>query len=120
MTLRAAVVGCGALANGAHLPTLQKSELFDLIVTCDKVADAAESAARRWGAARACTNWHDVTAAPDVDMISGRLQPHIRKLLTPTSRMSNWPSLCSHVAFRQRIMLSRYNMQKIGQRAWMS
>ena len=69
MTLRAAVVGCGSLANGTHLPNLQKSEMFDLVVTCDKVIEAAESAARRWGAQRACADWHDVTAARDVDMI---------------------------------------------------
>ena len=69
MKLRAAVVGCGSLANGGHLPALQKSEVFDLVATCDRYADAAEAAAARWGAKRACTDWHDVTAAGDVDLI---------------------------------------------------
>ena len=69
MRLRAAVVGCGSLANGAHLPNLQKSEMFDLVLTCDRVREAAESAARRWGARRSCTDWREAVAADDVDLI---------------------------------------------------
>ena len=67
--LRAAVVGCGALANGAHLPTIQASPMFDLVVTCDKIEAQAQAAKDRWGAKRMTTDWHEVVTAKDVDLI---------------------------------------------------
>ncbi len=69
MALRAAVVGCGALANGAHLPNLAASEQFELLVACDRRQEAAQAAAERWGAKETSEDWHEVTAHPDVDLI---------------------------------------------------
>ncbi len=69
MTLRAAVVGCGALANSAHLPNIKKSDMFELQVACDSRADAAAAAATKYGAKRTSTDWHEVVAADDVDLI---------------------------------------------------
>jgi len=69
MALRAAVVGCGSLATGAHLPNLQQNPLFDLVCTCDTNPEAAQRAADRFGAKRFCTDWHDVVAADDIDLI---------------------------------------------------
>ena len=65
--LCAAVVGCGALANSAHLPNLAHSERFVLQVACDRSATAAEAAARRWQAQRSETDWRAVVAADVVD-----------------------------------------------------
>ncbi len=69
MTLRAAVVGCGALANGAHLPNIQKSDILDLAVACDVNKEQAEYAAERWGAGRVSLDWQEVVKAGDVDLI---------------------------------------------------
>jgi predicted dehydrogenase len=69
MPFRAAVVGCGALANGAHLPNIAANPEFELIVTCDALPEAASAAAERWGAARTTTDWREVVAADDIDVI---------------------------------------------------
>ncbi len=69
MKLRAAVVGCGALANGAHLPTIHSSDNFELKVACDIDEAKARAAADKWGSERVCTDWHEVVAADDVDLI---------------------------------------------------
>jgi predicted dehydrogenase len=69
MSIKCAVVGCGALAHSAHLPNIRQSKLFELVVTCDSRPEAAESARAEFGAARACTDWREVVAAPDVDLI---------------------------------------------------
>ena len=69
MKLRAAVVGCGALAHATHLPTLAASAELSLAVACDRDPALAEGAARRFGAARVSTDWREVVAAPDVDLI---------------------------------------------------
>ena len=69
MTLRAAVVGCGALANSAHLPNIQQSDILDLAVACDVSKDQAEYAAKRWGAGRVSLDWREVVTADDLDLI---------------------------------------------------
>jgi predicted dehydrogenase len=69
MKLRAAVVGCGALANATHLPTLADSAELTLAVACDRDPALAEGAARRFGAERSSTDWRAVVAARDVDLI---------------------------------------------------
>jgi len=63
------VVGCGALATGAHLPNIRQSDLFELVVACDSRQEAAEAAKARFGAARAAADWREVVAAPDVELI---------------------------------------------------
>jgi len=67
--LRTAVVGCGALANGVHLPNISENPQLDLVVTCDQNPEAAQAAATRWGAQRNCVDWHDVVVAEDVDLL---------------------------------------------------
>jgi predicted dehydrogenase len=69
MKVRCAVVGCGALACSAHLPSIRRSDLLDLTVVCDIRREAAEAAKTRFGAGRACTDWREVVAAPDVELI---------------------------------------------------
>ncbi|MCK6487064.1 MAG: Gfo/Idh/MocA family oxidoreductase [Planctomycetes bacterium] len=69
MTMRAAVVGCGALAHATHLPNLAASDRLRLQVACDLDPAQAEAAARRFGAARHESDWRAVVAAPDVDLI---------------------------------------------------
>ena len=69
MTMRTAVVGCGALANGAHLPTIVASDTLTLCAVCDVDGEAAETARTRWGAQRAETDWRAITGADDIDLI---------------------------------------------------
>lgn len=69
MKLRAAVVGCGALAHATHLPNIATSEELCLAVACDRDPDLAEGAGKRFGASRISTDWREVIAAADVDLI---------------------------------------------------
>lgn len=69
MTIKIAVVGCGALANSAHLPNIKASPSFELTVCCDVNPAQAEAAGKRWGAGRVSTDWREVVKAKDVDLI---------------------------------------------------
>ncbi len=65
---RVAVVGCGALAQGAHLPSCKRNPRIELVATCDISRDAAESCRDQFGAARAETDWRRVVEAKDIDL----------------------------------------------------
>ena len=48
--LRAGIVGCGGIANGKHLPAMQKSGLYEVVAFCDIIIDrAAEEQKKEYG-----------------------------------------------------------------------
>ncbi|MDR3303157.1 MAG: Gfo/Idh/MocA family oxidoreductase, partial [Treponema sp.] len=47
--LRIGIVGCGGIANQKHLPSIQKTELADIVAVCDIVKERAETSAKDYG-----------------------------------------------------------------------
>lgn len=77
MTLRAAVIGAGNIAQGfdnpqdetvlTHVKGYQKNPAFELVAIQDSDADKAQQAARRWNIPLACRNEDELfTQKPDV------------------------------------------------------
>ncbi len=65
-----AVVGAGSFAQAMHLPTLQKlSNLYYLRAVVSATGTNAKSAAERFGAEYAATNYEEILADPNVDMV---------------------------------------------------
>jgi predicted dehydrogenase len=48
-TVRVAIVGCGGIANGKHMPSLSKLENVELVAFCDIEVKKAEKAANEYG-----------------------------------------------------------------------
>ena len=69
MNMRAAVIGCGALANSVHLPNIANSDEIELCAVCDVHSEAAVQAQNDWGAGRHETDWRVLTGAEDIDLI---------------------------------------------------
>ncbi len=69
MKMPAAVIGCGALANGAHLPNIATSDEIELCAVCDVRRETAVQAQKEWGAGRHETDWCAITDADDIDLI---------------------------------------------------
>jgi predicted dehydrogenase len=65
---RVAIVGCGALAQSAHLPNAKANPRIELIATCDLDRDAAEHCRVTFGAKRSETDWRKIVAASDIDL----------------------------------------------------
>lgn len=49
-TVKIAIVGCGGIANGKHMPSLSKQANGEMIAFCDIVKERAEKAAAQYGA----------------------------------------------------------------------
>lgn len=47
--LRVAIVGCGGIANGKHLPALKTVKDIELVAFCDIIVERAEKAAKEYG-----------------------------------------------------------------------
>ncbi len=66
--LKFAVIGCGALAQGQHIPNLAGSKKAALHVCCDVNEAALAKCRERYGVATA-SDWHAVIADPEVEAI---------------------------------------------------
>jgi predicted dehydrogenase len=67
--LRLALVGCGRIAQVAHLPALEKAEGVRLVAVSDPSRDVAEAVARRYGVSSACTDRGRLFADDSVEAV---------------------------------------------------
>ena len=51
--LKIGIIGCGGIANGKHMPALEKVEGVEMVAFCDIVKERAEKAAEKFGTADA-------------------------------------------------------------------
>lgn len=64
-----AVIGCGALARGQHIPNIAKSSKTVLHTCCDLSDEALEECKNVHGALNISKDWHAVIADPEVQAI---------------------------------------------------
>jgi predicted dehydrogenase len=64
-----ALIGCGRIAQVAHLPALENAAGIELVAVCDPSRAVAEAVARRYGVASAHTDANDVLADPSVEAV---------------------------------------------------
>jgi len=67
--LRVAVVGAGNLARWVHLPLLRKTPGVDLHAVCSTSGARALGYATRFGARYCCSDYKELLADPDVDLV---------------------------------------------------
>ena len=47
-TIKVAIIGCGGIATGKHLPSLKKIELVELVAFCDVFIEQAQKACEQF------------------------------------------------------------------------
>ena len=47
--VRIGIIGCGGIANGKHMPSLQKVAEAEMVAFCDIVEERAIDAAKKYG-----------------------------------------------------------------------
>lgn len=47
--LKIAIIGCGGIANGKHMPSLARQEDAEMVAFCDIVEERAQEAAKTYG-----------------------------------------------------------------------
>jgi len=66
---RLALIGCGRIAQVAHLPALEKADGVELVAVCDPSEDVVHAVARRYGVPSAHTDQAEVLKDPSVDAV---------------------------------------------------
>jgi predicted dehydrogenase len=69
MSVRLALVGCGRIAQVAHLPAIEKAEGVTLVAVADPSAEVAAAVARRYDVPAVYTDQASVFADPGVEAV---------------------------------------------------
>lgn len=69
--LRIGIIGCGGIANGKHMPALQKIPEAEMAAFCDLVPERAQKAAAEYGApgAKVYTDYRELLADETIDVV---------------------------------------------------
>lgn len=70
-TLKVAIIGCGGIANGKHMPSLSKQKNVEMVAFCDIVESRAEDAASKFGAegAKVYTDYQELLKDKSIDVV---------------------------------------------------
>lgn len=68
--MKVAIIGCGTIANAAHIPAYMKNEKAEIKYFCDIIPERAEAAVKKYGCGIAVTDYREVLADPEVTAIS--------------------------------------------------
>lgn len=69
--LRAAIIGCGGIANGKHMPSLAKLDTVEMVAFCDIIEEKAKKAAEQFGAkgAKYYSDYKEVLKDDSIDVV---------------------------------------------------
>jgi len=68
--IKVAIIGCGTIANHAHIPSYMKNEDAEIIYFCDIDGERAEKAVKEYGCGKAITDYRELLNDPEVDAVS--------------------------------------------------
>ena len=68
--MKVAVIGCGTIANAAHIPAYMKNPDAEIKYFCDIIPERAENAVKQYGCGVAVTDYRDVLKDPEVAAVS--------------------------------------------------
>lgn len=68
--MKVAVIGCGTIANAAHIPSYQNNPQAEIKYFCDIIPERAEKAVETYGCGTAITDYHVALADPEIEAVS--------------------------------------------------
>ncbi|MGI9252391.1 MAG: Gfo/Idh/MocA family protein, partial [Thermomicrobiales bacterium] len=98
--LRVAVLGAGRWGQSAHIPGWKRDPRVDLVAVCDVEQELAEQAATAYGIPHATTDFREVIARDDVDVVDVCTPSHTHFELSMAALRAGKHLLCEKpVAF---------------------
>ncbi|MCI9115104.1 MAG: Gfo/Idh/MocA family oxidoreductase [Acutalibacter sp.] len=68
--MKVAVIGCGTIANAAHIPSYMKNPEAEIKYFCDIIPERAEKAVKEYGCGTAIVDYHAALADPEIEAVS--------------------------------------------------
>ena len=68
--MKVAVIGCGNIANSAHIPAYMKNAEAEIVYFCDILPERAQAAVEKYGCGKAVTDYHEILSDPEIEAVS--------------------------------------------------
>lgn len=67
---KVAIIGCGTIANSAHIPSYMNNTDVEIKYFCDIIPERANAAVEKYGCGIAVTDYKEILADPEIEAIS--------------------------------------------------
>ena len=68
--VKVAVIGCGTIANSAHIPAYMACDMAEIKYFCDIIPERADKAVEKYGCGKAIYDYHEILDDPELDAVS--------------------------------------------------
>ena len=68
--MKVAVIGCGTIANSAHIPAYLKNDEAEIKYFCDIIPEKAIAAVEKYGCGIAVTDYKEILNDPEIEAVS--------------------------------------------------
>lgn len=95
-----AVIGCGTIANSAHIPSYMACPEAEIKYFCDIIPERAQAAVEKYGVGLAVANYEDILRDPEVDAVSVCTPNHMHARISIDCLRAGKHVLCEKPAAR--------------------
>ncbi len=100
LKLKIGVIGCGTIANHAHIPAYMKNPDVEIKYFCDILPERATAAVEKYGCGIAVEDYHEVIGDPEVVAVSVCTPNRAHKFITVDALRAGKHVLCEKPAGR--------------------
>ena len=98
--MNVAVIGCGNIANNAHIPAYMNNPDADILYFCDILPERARAACEKYGCGRAITDYREALADPAVEAVSVCVPNRMHPVIAIDAMRAGKHVLCEKPAAR--------------------
>lgn len=98
--IKVGVIGCGTIANAAHIPSYMKNPQVEIKYFCDIIPERARAAVEKYGCGIPVVDYHDVINDPEVTAISVCTPNNVHAPITIDALHAGKHVLCEKPAAR--------------------
>lgn len=109
--MKVAVIGCGTIANAAHIPSYINNPEAEIKYFCDILPERAEAAVEKYGCGTAITDYHIALNDPEIEAVSVCTPNNMHPTISIDAMRAGKDVLCEKPA--ARTYAEALEMQKV-------
>ena len=98
--MKVAVIGCGTIANSAHIPSYMNNPEAEIAYFCDIIPERAQAAVEKYGCGQAITDYRVALNDPEVEAVSVCTPNHMHPVIAMDALRAGKNVLCEKPAAR--------------------
>lgn len=99
-TTKIAIIGCGTIANSAHIPSYMNNKEVEIKYFCDIILSKAEACVEKYKVGKAIADYKEVLADPEIEAVSVCTPNKMHSIITIDALKAGKNVLCEKPAAR--------------------